>query len=270
MVKPTYLAERCVEGQRLTYYLSAADAAFWEQHWQQHFSPAIYRSAEQGVLWEFEEPFTRYLPRQGRILEAGCGLGQLVLALRARGYDVEGAEWAEDTVRQVRTLRPDIPIRVGDVTCLDVPDGHYAGYISIGVVEHRKEGPEPFLREAWRILQPGGVALISVPWFNPLRRRKAQLGFYRGITTELEFYQYAFTGEEFTQIVSCWGFELVDSMSYQTLKGLKDEVPLLRRMLRWRFVGWRLNRWLKAFPSRYPEFAQRVGHMLLIVGRKPW
>jgi hypothetical protein len=47
MVKPTYLVERCVEGQRLTYYLSAADAAFWEQHWQQHFTPCTEYSQAQ-------------------------------------------------------------------------------------------------------------------------------------------------------------------------------------------------------------------------------
>lgn len=31
--KPTHLAERRVEGQRLAYYMTNADPEFWGQHW---------------------------------------------------------------------------------------------------------------------------------------------------------------------------------------------------------------------------------------------
>jgi len=258
-------AERKVEGQRLVYYLYTADADFWDNHWRIHLSPEIYKRAEQGNLGRLEDPFTRYLPRQGRILEAGCGLGQYVLALRARGYEAEGVEWGTETVRTVRELWPDLPIRVGDVTNLDVPDGYYAAYISLGVVEHRQEGPEPFLHEAWRVLAPGGVVLISVPYLHPLRRLKARLGLYRGRTDGLEFYQYAFTREEFSDIVREAGFEILETRSHGGFKGVKDEIPLIRRMLGWWGVGWLLIRLL--YRWRYAE--QHLGNMLMIIGRKP-
>jgi SAM-dependent methyltransferase len=262
--KPTYLAERRVERQRLAYYLSAANANFWEEHWQQHFSPDIYRWAEQGALGEFEQPFTRYLPRQGRILEAGCGLGQYVLALRVRGYDVEGVEWASETVEAVRALYPDLPIRVGDVTWLDVADGCYSGYIALGVVEHRREGPEPFLQEVYRVLEPGGMALISVPYFHPLRRLKARLGLYRGQPDDLEFYQYAFTETEFTTLLRASGFKIIDQVIYNGFKGVKDEIPLLRKMFEWPGIGRRLQQWLLSW-----KWAERnLGHMILFVSRK--
>ena len=264
MAKPTHEAQRFVEKQRLAYYLSAADAVFWEQHWQRHFSPEICRWAEQGRLGWFEDPFTRYLPRQGRILEAGCGLGQYVVVLRVRGYDAEGVEWAPETVKAVRALYPDLPIRVGDVTRLDVPDRSYTGYISLGVVEHRQEGPEPFLQEAYRVLAPDGVALISVPYFHPLRRLKAQLGLYRGQPDGLDFYQYAFTETEFGSLLQNTGFKIIDQMLYDGFKGLKDEIPLLRWMFKWRGIGWRLQRWLRSW--EWPE--RNLGHMILFVCRK--
>lgn len=75
MAKLTYEAERRVEKQRLVYYLSAADASFWERHWQTHLSPETYATAERGHLGRFDKTFIRYLPSQGRILEAGLVWG---------------------------------------------------------------------------------------------------------------------------------------------------------------------------------------------------
>jgi SAM-dependent methyltransferase len=262
--KPTYLAERIVENDRLAYYMSAADINFWDNHWQTHFDPAAYDWADTGPhLGCFEWPFTRYLPKTGPILEAGCGLGHYVAILRARGYDVEGVEWSRKTVETVLSVRPALPIRVGDVTRLEVPDGYYSGYISVGVVEHRRAGPEPFLQEAYRVLAPNGLALISVPYFHPLRQLKARLKLYQGRPNGLEFYQYAFTVSEFTGLLRTTGFRIVDRIPYDGFKGIKDEIPWLRpiltRLVEWRGVGWRLRRWLQH---------STFGHMLLAVCQK--
>jgi SAM-dependent methyltransferase len=263
MAKPTYLAERIVESGRLAYYLEAADADFWDNHWKTYFSAEIYAGSEAGALGPLEEVFISHLPRAGHILEAGCGLGYYVVALGVRGYCVEGVDWSEETVAAVKSLYPDLPIRVGDATRLEAPDGYYSGYISLGVVEHRREGPGPFLQEAYRVLAPGGVVFISVPYFHLLRCLKARLGIYRGRPEGLEFYQYAFTETEFAGLLQAAGFEIVDRMLYGGFKGVKDEIPLLRRMAGWRGIGWRLQRWL----SR-GWIERNLGHMILFVCRK--
>ena len=269
MAQPTQKAERRVEDGRLVYYLRPADISFWEQHWQTHFSPDVYRRAEKGALGMLEEPLTRWLPKKGRILEAGCGLGRFVLALRARGYDAEGVEWTRETVEMVHSARPDLAVRVGDVRNLEVPDGHYAGYVSLGVVEHQRDGAEPILREAWRVLAHGGVTLVAVPWFNPLRRLKARLGFYRGKREGLDFYQFALREKELTGILAGVGFQIVDVTGYNVVKGLRDEVPLVKWMLGLRRVGPRLDDCIRISLRRHPQLAQCVAHMLLVVARKP-
>lgn len=254
---------RRVKANRLAYYRSKADAAFWDAQWKKAFSIKTYQKAEQGNLWQFENIFTHYLPKEGRILEAGCGLGQYVLALKVRGYDIEGVDWAPETIRTVNTLYPHLSIRTSDVTQLNVPDESYRGYISLGVVEHSKGGPSPFLKEAWRVLKPEGLAFISVPFFNPLRQLKAKMGLYRGRINGLEFYQYAFTKEEFANLLQLAGFEIVDDMFYDYFKGIGDEIPLIRKIFKLRGIGWRLKYWIKSL-----RFGRDLGHMVLFVCRK--
>ena len=256
--------ERRIEGQRLAYYKKTADAVYWDNHWHDQDAAKIYQWAEKGELFQFEEPFITYLPKRGRILEAGCGLGQMVMALRIRGYDCEGVEWAAQTVTKTHQLYPDLPIWIGDVTRLAKPTGHYKGYISLGVVEHRQAGPEPFLREAYRVLTDDGALLLSVPHLHSLRRYKASWGLYQGRTEDRSFYQYAFTPEEMGKILASEGFKVIDLFGLGGYKGFKDEVPGLRDIVRWRLVGGTLRVSLR----HWKWFNQTFGHMMMFVCRK--
>jgi len=261
MSLPANLTVRCMEKGRLAYFRAKADSEFWDQHWSELLNVQGYDSAKKGELGRFKDIFTRYLPKKGRILEAGCGLGKIVMALQSLGYNCEGVEWAEETVKGVKSLFPDLPIRQGDVCNLPVPGGHYEGYISLGVVEHRREGPEPFLKEASRVLSEEGVLCLSVPWFHGLRRLKALLGFYRGKSSGMEFYQYAYSRDEMSQILMDHGFVIIDAFGYDGYKGLKDEIAILaylgKRISLIERVIRRLN-WLDAL----------FGHMILFVCRK--
>ncbi len=256
---------RRVKQNRLVYYQQKADPQYWDDHWKNLVNPEYYQWASKGELGCFAEIFSKYLPHQGKILEAGCGTGIYVIALRARGYDIEGIEWGEKTVKLINDLYPSLPVKIGDVTRLNVPDEYYSAYISLGVVEHFQDGPEPFLREAYRILSSEGVALISVPYFNGLRRVKALLGLYRySATIDLEFYQYAFFKKEFSLILAKNGFDVIDYYGYDACKCLDDEIPIIQNILALRFVGWRIrNRILSSH-----TFNQKLGHMLMFICKK--
>ena len=260
-------ALRVYRAGRLVYYRQAADADFWDTCWNTKFASADFSAARQGRLdLTKKKAFLRYLPRNGRILEAGCGLGKIVMALRAHGYDVEGVEWGAETVALLNQHFPDLPVREGDVRALDVSDSIYAGYTSLGVIEHREAGPEPFLTEAFRVLQPGGVAFISVPQMNILRRMKARLSMYAHTpSTDLDFYQYAFSREEFTQIIEDAGFKVIDWLGYSALKGVRDEIPLIRWLAQNNIIYGVLDRVLSFFSL----IEGYLGHMQMIVCVKP-
>lgn len=219
------------DGRRLAYYSVKANSGFWSRHWRESVRTVEWEKAEQGFLGWFEDSFVKYLPRKGKIIEAGCGLGYYVLALARRGYEVEGVEWSREAVGLIKKRYPELKIKTGDVRKLAVKDGYYSGYISLGVVEHFRSGPEDYLREANRVLKKGGVAFISVPYFNLLRRIKSLFGFYRGSPVGLDFYQYAFTEKEIEDLIKKSGFKVIDNFHYDAYKSLREEIPILKRVL---------------------------------------
>lgn len=116
-------------------------------------------------------PFIRrYLPKGSFILEGGCGLGQWVIYLGRQGYRVTGVDIVANCVETCKKNFPDADICAGDVRCLPFSNHCFDGYVSIGVIEHMIEGPETTLREFWRVLKPGGIAVILVPAFNYFMR----------------------------------------------------------------------------------------------------
>lgn len=256
--------QRIAAGRRLAYYREAASAQYWDDVWAKQQIGTLYAQAQKGELGYYEDIFPRYLPKEGRILEAGCGLGQFVIALRVLGFDAEGVDYGRQTVDFINRQFPELPVRIGDVTNLDVPDGYYHGYISLGVMEHRKEGPEPFLKEAHRILAPGGIALISVPYLNFLRRLKLNSGTFKGSEYGLDFYQYAYSSIEFDEILRKAGFEMITHCQYGGFKGVKDELPFLNKWFEVPQLGWRLRKFLMNW--RWAE--RHMGHMMMYVSKR--
>lgn len=109
------------------------------------------------------EWLTTILPKDELVLEGGCGLGQFVIWLRDRGFQVFGIDYNESLVRKARDYDRHLDIEVGDVTDIPFPNETFGSYISFGVLEHFPEGPEKAIKEAWRVLKPGGKFIIFVP-----------------------------------------------------------------------------------------------------------
>ncbi len=249
-------------GQRLVYAdKTSATKQFWEEHWGE-LDASTFALADKGYLQWLERPFLAHLPKTGKILEAGCGPGQVLRAMQVRGYDAEGVEWAADLVGKVNQFRPDIPIRAGDATALSVPEGSYSAVVSLGVAEHRQEGPEPFIAEAHRILSPNGVLLMSVPHFHALR--KLRYGKAQPDAEGSRFYQYAFTPEEFSTLLEKQGFAVKAQYGYAFWESLREDFPFIRPLERLPLIGKRLQ----GLFNRASWLSRRAGHMALFYAVK--
>jgi len=145
----------------LAYYSVSADRDFWAEHWGGHSTKELLDTARTSPLTEL---ISRALPRDGTVLEAGCGLGQYVVLLRERGWRAAGVDWAVDALRTCRRLAQ-VPLAAMKLESLAIRDASLTAYVSLGVVEHDEAGPDGILAEAARVLKPGG-RLVVCAWLE--------------------------------------------------------------------------------------------------------
>jgi ubiquinone/menaquinone biosynthesis C-methylase UbiE len=98
-----------------------------------------------------------------RVLDAGCGRGEVLLACAKAGAEVAGIDYSESAVGLSRETLSDYPtadIRVGSITELPWPDESFDRIEYSDVIEHL-DPPQmvPAFRELRRVLRPGGILL---------------------------------------------------------------------------------------------------------------
>lgn len=102
------------------------------------------------------------VPRASKVLDAGCATGEMATRLMRRGYEVWGLDIAEPMIRCARERCPSDRFRVGDVEQMPFRDNTFDAVVCLGVIEYL-DTDERALREMWRVLKPGGRAVVSTP-----------------------------------------------------------------------------------------------------------
>lgn len=229
--------------------LGGASPGYWENNWEK--SPLDLDLLAAQADLRLVRKLRQYLQPGANILEGGCGSGAYLAYFQQRGYKMVGIDFAERTVARLNDAFPDIDVRVGDIKAINCDSNVFDAYYSGGVIEHFEEGLEQQIREAYRVLKPGGVFLVTVPYINAIRSLAARI-FGDRITTDLDgqttylrvsvsqfrkevppvegfvFHEYVLAPRVMRQALGDTGFNVETEMTFSAKWGLLDVAPYRR------------------------------------------
>ena len=97
-----------------------------------------------------------------RVLDVGCGVGQVVARLKEAGFEAHGVDVSEPSIARARKFCENCIIYDGKR--LPYLDNYFAAAGALNVLEHVDE-PEAFIHDVVRVVAPGGKVVISSPNF---------------------------------------------------------------------------------------------------------
>ncbi|MBX7073133.1 MAG: class I SAM-dependent methyltransferase [Pirellulales bacterium] len=130
-----------------------ANHGYWDEH---------TKTASQACQ-NLVEKLLEFIPRpQGRILDVACGKGEPTRCL-LKHYVPSQITAINISEKQLATARPKVPgadFRLMDATALDFPADSFDAVICVEAAFHFNTRRD-FLREAIRVLKPGGYLLLA-------------------------------------------------------------------------------------------------------------
>lgn len=198
--------------QRDTRYESTRHA--WESIWDQASVEVELEAVDYPRSRETIDLYLPYLPKDAPILEAGSGLSAVVITLRKMGYNVLGLDYAVNALEISRAHDPSLPLFAGDVHHLPIRSNSLGAYLSFGVLEHFESGMHVPLTEVTRVLKPGGILILTIPYPNVVNqmiaRRRKQSG--ASVLNDDDFYESTYNRDALIREVTAAGLTLVKAL----------------------------------------------------------
>lgn len=128
------------------------------RRWHREILPAITRHMES-------------VAKESHVLDVGCGAGYLSGELARRGYRVTGFDISSTGIALAAKGSPEVEFLVASAVDPELP--HRLGktfdaIVMIEVIEH-VYSTSALLRNCWRLLNPGGVLVVSTPYHGYLK-----------------------------------------------------------------------------------------------------
>lgn len=123
-----------------------------------------------GVMYQridnFSVVLSSRLPPGARVLDFGCGSGDITRALAAAGFAMTGIDLSAAMIAVARQTQSARPIEWQSATpgavILPFADGSFDGALASSVLEYHPDCAGQ-VREIHRVLKPGGMFAFSVP-----------------------------------------------------------------------------------------------------------
>lgn len=202
-------------------------------------------------IWAEFENFREYLKDGDKVLDAGCGNGRLLDLFKDKNIDYVGLDFSKGLIEIARKKHSQHRFVVGDVLDLPFSNDSFNIVFSVAVLHHipSKEFRQKVLKEARRVLKPGGTLILTVwdvwgkkkAWFNVLKHSflkilgQSKLDFLDVFVPwgdkALRYYHY-FTKTELVNLVKEAGFKIEDSGVARNERGTRSNIYVVAVPLR--------------------------------------
>jgi len=114
--------------------------------------------------WPELKDLGEYIKEGDKILDLGCGNGRMLEFFNGKNINYSGVDNSEGLIKIARDKHPGIDFQVADALKLPFPDNCFDKIISIAVLHHIPSSGfrRQFIKEAKRVLKPGGLLIITV------------------------------------------------------------------------------------------------------------
>lgn len=105
-----------------------------------------------------------------KLLEIGCGQGEVLVEARQRGFQVSGIEISAHAAAVANGRLGAHAVSVGSLENVPLPPEHFDAVLAADVIEHVRD-PRGFVKRIRELLNPGGVVLLITPSLDSWTRR---------------------------------------------------------------------------------------------------
>lgn len=122
-----------------------------------------FRKLKQATAGLYLSEIRRYQgPAGGRLLEIGCGEGDLLALAEDDGWQVTGIEFSPAACETARRRLKRGEVRCGELPGMALAAAQFDLCVISDVLQHVRS-PLAFLREIHRVLKPGGTLFVTTP-----------------------------------------------------------------------------------------------------------
>ncbi|MFH1575908.1 MAG: class I SAM-dependent methyltransferase [Candidatus Nealsonbacteria bacterium] len=128
-------------------------------------------SSTRRFVWQELEPLYHYASHKDKVLDLGCGNGRLLPIFKDIDINYTGVDNSEKLIEIAKKTYPNAAFLVADALHLPFPPNHFDKIYSVAVLHHipSEELRLKFLKEARRVLKPGGLLILTVWDFKRLK-----------------------------------------------------------------------------------------------------
>ncbi|MBU0899144.1 MAG: class I SAM-dependent methyltransferase [Nanoarchaeota archaeon] len=162
---------------------------------------------------KYVDQFVSMMPKEARILDAGCGDASYTDIFLSKGFSVEGIDISEEMIKIARKKFPKANFKIGDLRKVNLKEKIYDGILCMqGTCHIAKKYHDHILKEFYKGLKEDGILFLTV-----------QEGEGEGLTywplAGTEIFTSHYQLDEIKEKLTSIGFNIIFTDIYSPCKG---------------------------------------------------